>query len=226
MMVVAVAMVVLMVMIVVVLMIVVMVMIVVVLMIVVMVMIVVVFMIVIMVMIMIVIMMMVVIMMLMPVVMPLFKVPVQICHVVIMPVVHFIEDHIKITAVYTGLLHSSDRNLKTAARDPREDAPELLLIRAQIQERRNGHISADPCSAFQIQNLLITHSCRIPHSSCPPYGIRSSSTLVTHGQTVDLCRHIARAVSVVDIDDRDPVRAGIDHRHQRREPAEIGPVAH
>ena len=181
----------------------------------------------IMMMVMVVVMIMVMIMVVvMIVVMPLFKVPVQICHVVIVPVVHFIEDHIKITAVYTGLLHSSDRNLKTAARDPREDAPELLLIRAQIQERRNGHISADPCSAFQIQNLLITHSCRIPHSSCPPYGIRSSSTLVTHGQTVDLCRHIARAVSVVDIDDRDPVRAGIDHRHQRREPAEIGPVAH
>ena len=164
MMVVAVAMVVLMVMIVVVLMIVVMVMIVVVFMIVIMVMIVVMIMIVIMVMVMIVIMMMVVIMMLMPVVMPLFKVPVQICHVVIMPVVHFIKDHIKIAAIYAGFLHSPDRDLKAAARHPREYASEVLLGRAQIQKRRDGHIPADPCSAFQIQNLLFTHSNHIPLS--------------------------------------------------------------
>ena len=120
----------------------------------VMLMIVVMIMIVIMVMVMIVIMMMVVIMMLMPVVMPLFKVPVQICHVVIMPVVLFIEDHIEVAAVYARFLHSADLRLESVSGNPIQDFQKLLLIRPKVKQRGYSHVAADSSPAFQIKDLI------------------------------------------------------------------------
>ena len=97
---------------------------------------------------MIVIMMMAVVVMI--VVMSVLQMPVQVCHIVVVPVVLFIKDHVKIAAVDAGFLHPSDLDPKAAAGDPFENTAQLLLVRAQVQERRNGHISADPCAAFQV----------------------------------------------------------------------------
>jgi hypothetical protein len=91
------------------------------------------------------------------VVMSVLQMPVQVCHIVVMPVVLFIKDHVKIAAVDAGFLHSFDLDPKAAAGDPFENAAQLLLVRAQVQERRNGHISADPCTAFQVQNFISAH---------------------------------------------------------------------
>ena len=101
------------------------------------------------------------------VVMVIVQMPIQVLHVMVMAVMLLIEDHIKIAAVDAGFLHSFDLDPKAAAGDPFENAAQLLLVRAQVQERRNGHISADPCTAFQVQNFFSAH-----RSDCPPQARR------------------------------------------------------
>ena len=96
------------------------------------------------------------------VVLPVLQMTVQILHVVVMAIVRFIEYHIKVTAVNAGLFHSADRDPEASAGYPGEDAAQFIFVRTQIQERRDGHISADPRPAFQIQNFLFAHLDSLP----------------------------------------------------------------
>ena len=108
-------------------------------------------------------MMLVIMMMLMIVVMAVrvcrmltlsFEVPVQVLHVVVMPVVLLIEDHIEVTAVYARFLHSADLHLKAMSGNSLQDLQELLLIRPKIEQRRHSHVAADTGPAFQIKDLI------------------------------------------------------------------------
>ena len=146
------------VMIMIVMMVMIMVMIVVMVMIVIVVMVMVVIMIVVMVMVMIVVMIIVVIVVMavrvgrMPA-LP-FEVSVQVLHVMVVPVVLLIKDHIEVAAIYSRFLHSADLYLKTMSGNPLQDLQEFLLISSQIEHRGYSHIAADPGSAFQIKDLI------------------------------------------------------------------------
>ena len=154
------------VMIMIVMMVMIMVMIVVMVMIVIVVMVMVVIMIVVMVMVMIVVMIIVVIVVMIIVVivvmavrvgrMPAlpFEVSVQVLHVMVVPVVLLIEDHIEVTAVYSRFLHSADLHFETMSGNPLQDLQEFLLIRPQIEHRGHSHVAADSCPAFQIKDLI------------------------------------------------------------------------
>ena len=157
-MVVAVSVVVIMIVMMVMIMVMIVVMVMVMVMIVVMVMVMVVIMIVVMVMVMIVVMIIVVIVVMavrvgrMPA-LP-FEVSVQVLHVMVVPVVLLIKDHIEVAAIYSRFLHSADLYLKTMSGNPLQDLQEFLLIRPQIEHRGYSHIAADPGSAFQIKDLI------------------------------------------------------------------------
>ena len=83
-----------------------------------------------------------------------FEVAVQVLHVVIVPVVLLIEDHIKVAAVYARLLHSADLHFKTMSGNSLQDLQELLLIRPKIEQRSDSHVAADSGSAFEIKDLI------------------------------------------------------------------------
>ena len=89
----------------------------------------------------------------------LMQVPVQILHVVIMSVVLFVQYDIEVTAVYACLFHPADPDIKPVSGDSLQHAQELVLVRAKVQKRRDGHIAADACPAFQVQDsIVIIHS--------------------------------------------------------------------
>jgi energy-coupling factor transporter transmembrane protein EcfT len=122
---------------------------------VVMIMVVIVVMIVMMIMVVVVIMIVVVMM----VMIVLMQVPVQILHVVIMSVVLFVQNDIEVTTVYACLFHPADPDIKPVSGDSLQHAQELVLVRAKVQKRRDGHIAADACPAFQVQDsIVIIHS--------------------------------------------------------------------
>jgi hypothetical protein len=101
----------------------------------------------------------IVIMMVMMVMIVLMQVPVQILHVVIMSVMLFVQYDIEVTAVYACLFHPADPDLKPVSGDSLQHAQELVLVRAKVQKRRDGHIAADACPAFQVQDsIVIIHS--------------------------------------------------------------------
>jgi hypothetical protein len=82
------------------------------------------------------------------------EVPVQVLHVVIMPVVLFIEDHIEVAAVYARFLHSADLRLESVSGNPLQDFQKLLLIRPKVKQRGYSHVAADSGPAFQIKDLI------------------------------------------------------------------------
>jgi hypothetical protein len=103
--------------------------------------------------------MMVMIVVVMMVMIVLMQVPVQILHVVIMSVVLFVQNDIEVTAVYACLFHPADPDIKPVSGDSLQHAQELVLVRAKVQKRRDGHIAADACPAFQVQDsIVIIHS--------------------------------------------------------------------
>ena len=83
-----------------------------------------------------------------------FEVSVQVLHVMVVPVVLLIKDHIEVAAIYSRFLHSADLYLKTMSGNPLQDLQEFLLISSQIKHRGYSHIAADPGSAFQIKDLI------------------------------------------------------------------------
>ena len=138
-----------------------MVMIVIVVMIVMMVMVVVVIVVMVVIVIMMVMMVMIVVVMMVMIVLMivLMQVPVQILHVVIMSVVLFVQNDIEVTTVYACLFHPADPDIKPVSGDSLQHAQELVLVRAKVQKRRDGHIAADACPAFQVQDsIVIIHS--------------------------------------------------------------------
>ena len=82
------------------------------------------------------------------------EVSVQVLHVVVVPVVLLIEDHIEVTAVYARFLHSADLHLKAMSGNSLQDLQELLLIRSKIEKRGYSHVAADTGPAFQIKDLI------------------------------------------------------------------------
>ena len=82
------------------------------------------------------------------------KMAVQILHVVVVAVVVFIEDHIKVTAVNARFFYPADRGLKPMTGNPFQDTQKFLLIRSQVEKRRNRHVAADSRPAFQIKDFL------------------------------------------------------------------------
>ena len=106
-----------------------------------------------------VIMMVMMVMIVVVVMIVLMQVPVQILHVVIMSVVLFVQYDIEVTAVYACLFHPADPDIKPVSGDSLQHAQELVLVRAKVQKRRDGHITADACPAFQVQDsIVIIHS--------------------------------------------------------------------
>jgi hypothetical protein len=94
------------------------------------------------------------------------QMPVQIVHVVIMSVMRFIQNDVEVAAIYARLFHPADLRFKPVSGNSLQHMQELVLVRTEVQERCNSHITAYACSAFQIQNfLVITHfSLFLPHA--------------------------------------------------------------
>ena len=80
----------------------------------------------------------------------------------VMAVMLFVEDHVKIAAVDAGFYHSADCNLKPVSRDLIEHLKQLFPVSAQIQKGCNRHISADSCPAFKVQDLISLHYLFLP----------------------------------------------------------------
>ena len=87
------------------------------------------------------------------------KVSVQVLHVVVVTIVFFVRDHVKVTALDPRLFHTADLYPEMTARDPVQDMLQFSAVRPQIQKRRDHHIAADPRTALEIQNsITVFHS--------------------------------------------------------------------
>ena len=82
------------------------------------------------------------------------KVSVQVLHVVVVTIVFFVRDHVKVTALDPRLFHTADLYPEMTARDPVQDMLQFSAVRPQIQKRRDHHIAADPRTALEIQNSI------------------------------------------------------------------------
>jgi hypothetical protein len=86
-----------------------------------------------------------------PVIVPvavLMIVPVQIRH--IMVVVVALQLHGKIAGIQTGFFHPGNSDLIALQGKGCQRLPKLLLIRPEIQQRPDSHITADAGKTFQI----------------------------------------------------------------------------
>ena len=102
-------------------------------------------------------MVMLMVMMVLRVVMSVFMmklrmhVPVQIRHVMIVIVMILIQDHVEIAGIDPGLFDPADPDLISVQGKGGKRRKKAVLIRAQIQQRSHGHISADPAGAVKIK---------------------------------------------------------------------------
>lgn len=91
--------------------------------------------------------------------MPVIQMPVEVIHVVIVVLVRGIEHHVKITGIKARLLHTADANLETLHGKTSQNLKHelltrsLLLGRAQIKKRSDGHVAAYARTAFEVQGF-------------------------------------------------------------------------
>lgn len=89
----------------------------------------------------------------------IMQMPVQILHVVIMSVMLFVQNDIEVTAVYACLFYSADPDIKPVSGNTLQYAQKLVFVRSKVQKRRDSHVAADACPAFQVQDsIVIIHS--------------------------------------------------------------------
>jgi len=74
----------------------------------------------------------------------------QILHIMVMVLMLFIQDHPEITGINPRLYHPLDLNPKSRNRETLQCLQKHFFIGSQIQQRRNGHVPADPRIALQI----------------------------------------------------------------------------
>ena len=93
--------------------------------------------------------------MVMPVIMMKLRmhVPVKIRHVVVVIVMILIQDHIEIAGVDPSLFDPADPDLIAVQGERGKRREKPALIRAQVQQRSHGHISADPAGAVEIEGI-------------------------------------------------------------------------
>ena len=65
--------------------------------------------------------------------------------------------HQKITGIQAGLFDAADHHFKPCQRKGRQGLAQDRFISAQIQQRSDGHISADAAFAFKIK--FLGHFC-------------------------------------------------------------------
>lgn len=83
---------------------------------------------------------------------------VKIGHVVVVVVV--IEDHVKVTGVEAALVHSADGDAVAFQGKAGQRRLKHLLIGAEIEQSRDGHIAADAGITFEIKLLVLRiHGC-------------------------------------------------------------------
>ena len=68
----------------------------------------------------------------------------QILHIMVMVLMLFIQDHPEITGINPRLYHPLDLNPKSRNRETLQCLQKHFFIGSQIQQRRNGHVPADP----------------------------------------------------------------------------------
>ena len=95
-------------------------------------------------------MMMVMLLLMVIVMMVRMAAAVQIFHIVVMIFIFFFQKNLKITGVDPTFADSGNPNLKPIHRKAFQRFLQYLLVCAQIQERRHGHIPADAGFALQI----------------------------------------------------------------------------
>ena len=79
----------------------------------------------------------------------------QIFHIMVVVLMSFIQHHMKIAHIKTGLFHPADYGPITAYGKTPKSPLQHLLICPQIQKRCHGHVSADPAGTLQIQYLFL-----------------------------------------------------------------------
>lgn len=76
--------------------------------------------------------------------------PEQILHIMILVFVGFIQNNMKVADIQPRLFHPADLYTKSMDRNTLQRLFQHFPVRAQIQQCRHRHISADPAVAFQI----------------------------------------------------------------------------
>ena len=84
-------------------------------------------------------------------VMAFMTVTVKILHIVVMILMDFIQNHTEITGLQSGFGHSGYFRHIALQRKAGQCGEKHLLIRTQIQQRGNRHITADTAGAVQVK---------------------------------------------------------------------------
>ena len=83
--------------------------------------------------------------------------PIEVRHVMVMIFMGCVKLHQKITGIQAGLFDAADHHFKPCQRKGRQGLAQDRFISAQIQQRSDGHISADAAFAFKIK--FLGHFC-------------------------------------------------------------------
>ena len=92
-------------------------------------------------------------------------------HVVVMVLVRGIEANVKVAGVQPALPHTGHGYVKAVGGQRRERLAQALLACAEVEQRRDGHVSADAGTAVKVEGLA--HGA--PIAGRPPGGRRWSA---------------------------------------------------
>ena len=92
-------------------------------------------------------------------------------HVMVVVLVRGIEANVKVAGVQPALPHAGHGHVKAVGGQRRERLAQVLLARAEVEQRRDGHVSADAGTAVKVEGLA--HGA--PIAGRPPGGRRWSA---------------------------------------------------
>ena len=99
------------------------------------------------------------------------EVAVEPCHVMVVVLVRGIEANVKVAGVQPALPHTGHGHVKAVGGQRRERLAQALLACAEVEQCRDGHVSADAGTAVKVEGLA--HGA--PIAGRPPGGRRWSA---------------------------------------------------
>lgn len=81
------------------------------------------------------------------------QITVQVGHVVVMIFLILIQDHVKVAGIDAGLFDTADLDTIPLQGKGVESFKKALLVRTQIQQGSDSHVSADAAGAVEIEGF-------------------------------------------------------------------------
>ena len=90
------------------------------------------------------------------------EVSIEVVHVMVVRLVHLVENHVEVAALDARRQLARHRNLEAIDIQACQRTPQSVLVGAEVEQRTHDHVAADATRALQIQRLARSHCYSSP----------------------------------------------------------------